>query len=337
MRHKEVDFPLDEGRHHHALEWWYWNGHLWTESSRHFAFMNCLFRLSPKKMGFPLNDLYSAHYLLIDVDNGTKHAKIDYLVRLSDDSFQRDGLLINYTDPLFVSHYLGKTMEEERLGHYHLKDGQVDLYLRSNKPAMLNGGQGYVGLAGESSYYYSLTDLTASGYLTAKERDKPLKVTGRAWMDHQWANTIFRHDSWTWFSLQLSGQIEVLLYEYHNDKRQVFLAQVSEADGQVKLTRKLELRPRERFWRSRKTGKDYFLDWQIRVPDLDLLLNIKAETEDAEMIFGPMSYWEGPISATGHYKQKAVNGLGFQELVGRPALHHPDHLQKLFKEAKKIK
>jgi len=50
---KPITFPKDELAHNLITEWWYWNGNLWDSQKRRYSYMNCLFKVNPKKVKFP--------------------------------------------------------------------------------------------------------------------------------------------------------------------------------------------------------------------------------------------------------------------------------------------
>ena len=56
---------------------------------------------------------------------------------------------------------------------------------------------------GQASYYYSQPFFTVAGRITID--DKPVEVTGQAWMDREWSSQPLASDQtgWDWFSLHL--------------------------------------------------------------------------------------------------------------------------------------
>jgi len=90
--------------------------------------------------------------------------------------------------------------------------------LDSKKIPLMVSGDGYeeVDHGNEfSSYYYSLTRLTVSGFITVNGTTE--QVTGIAWMDHQWGDMIDRTHprlglaiTYEWFSLKLDNNVEIM-------------------------------------------------------------------------------------------------------------------------------
>ena len=63
---------------------------------------------------------------------------------------------------------------------------ELDLELNSLKPVVLQGDRGYSRksqVAGNASYYYSLTRMPARGSI--RIGDETLSVSGAAWMDRE--------------------------------------------------------------------------------------------------------------------------------------------------------
>ena len=60
-----------------------------------------------------------------------------------------------------------------------------------------------------------------------------MKVTGEAWMDHQWGDfATYQEGGWDWFAVQLDDGTDVMLYL------------IRDADGEYASRRWLDRRPR---------------------------------------------------------------------------------------------
>ena len=94
--------------------------------------------------------------------------------------------------------------------------GRATLTLRldADRALVLQGDHGYSRKSdrGQASYYYSQPFYTASGRIVID--DKPVDVTGTAWMDREWSSQPLAADQtgWDWFSLHLPGDEKLMLY-----------------------------------------------------------------------------------------------------------------------------
>jgi predicted secreted hydrolase len=320
---KPIQFPQDELAHNHAIEWWYWNGHLQDKRGNRYSYMDCLFKANPKKVkfpflrGVPVETLYFYHSLITDIKKKKFYPRIDYVSIVSKDSFSKPLLFINFTNPVIVNGYFNNIMHEVEKDHYNIKTEDIELQLDSKKKPLLEGGSGYLRLPNSrSTYYYSLTNLKTEGKIRVGK--KWIEVTGKSWMDHQWANVKYEKDKWTWFSIQLNNNTEIVCIEYGNNKIYK-LASISYPDNKQKHTRNIQFTPLGKQWKSQKTKAEYPLEWKIEIPEFKVDLTAKALVKQQEMLFGTINYWEGPLDIKGKMDGKKVTGVGFSELVGYPS------------------
>lgn len=326
MKFKPVRFPQDGGAHKSIIEWWYFNGHLKDSAGRNYAFMDCLFKADLSRVDIPLLKLpfrksatrpyvYFAHSVISDLTKRKTYKDIQNISFMSSDSFRRPLLNANYLDPLAIpGGYVNCEMTEIAPNKFRIKNAQLDLTLAAQKSPLLEGGRAFIDVCGRKSYYYSLTDLTAAGSLNLA--GKEIKVTGRAWMDHQWADVAYSHDAWNWFSLQLSDGTDIMVIEYKVNEQRAYLVDIIDARGQATHYTKVLLKPSAKTWRSPQTKARYPLEWAIEIPQSKIKLKVEAAIGNQEMIFGAINYWEGPTKIRGSVKGQAVTGHGFMELVG---------------------
>ena len=325
-KYRPIKFPIDESAHNYIVEWWYWNGHLKDERGREYSFMDCLFKVDIKKIKIPffikaITDVsYFSHSLLTDLHHEKFNHRISPISVISDDSFSKPLLYINYLNADMKRGYLNCIMEETERGKYHIKNDDIDLILTSIKKPLLEGGKGYIDLSSNKTYYYSLTNLQTEGRI--KIKDEWVEVSGKSWMDHQWADTKYSLGRWDWFSVQLDNDIEMVCYVYDNGKTKIYEADISYEGGSQEHYKDLEIIPGEECWTSPKSQASYPLVWKIKIPKKDIELELKSRTGDQEMLFGSINYWEGPLSVTGHLGGKKVQGVGFMELVGYPSQYN---------------
>ncbi|HNP75247.1 MAG TPA: lipocalin-like domain-containing protein [bacterium] len=324
---KPIKFPRDESAHHNIIEWWYFNGHLQDKNGKKYAFMDCLFKADAKKVNIPFlkkipyRDIYFAHSLLSDLSQQKTEREVQYLTFLSQDSFQRPELFVNYRNPLeLTNNYTNYAIEKTAPQTYRIKTQNFDLTLKSTKPPLLEGGEGHIKVCGRKSYYYSLTNLSAHGLIKTDQGYST--VTGKAWMDHQWADVSYRQDCWTWFALQLTNQTEIMACQYVDKKNQDTLVDIISATGQHRSPTDLIITPGQEIFRSKLTKAEYPLSWLIEIPSQKISLKVKALIKEQEMVFGTINYWEGPLAVSGSINGRRVRGQGFAELVGYPSQYN---------------
>jgi predicted secreted hydrolase len=224
-------------------------------------------------------------------------------------------LFVNYIDSNFLGGYTVSVMDEQSPFQYRLRSKDFDLHLKSIKKPLLEGGQGYLNLGERSTYYYSLTNLATEGVIRIK--GKEIKVKGKSWMDHQWADAPYAKEKWNWFSLQLKDNTEIICFELVGADKKMALADISYPDGRSEHFGRVILTPIGQEWRSSKTQAKYPLEWLIEIPEKKIKLRVKPLVKNQEMIFGTINYWEGPLEVAGSFSGKKVSGFGFLELVGR--------------------
>ena len=317
---KPIKFPQDEQAHSSIIEWWYFNGHLLGEDGKKYAFMDCLFKADSKKVkipflkSLPTKEVYFAHHVLSDIGNQKSYKKIDPLCLISKDSFKKNLLFINYTASVLMGEYFNSEIIENAPFKYKIRTENFNLDFVSKKSPLLEGGDGFIKVLNKKTYYYSLTSLDTKGEI--KVGDKVIKVKGKSWFDHQWADTFYSQDKWTWFSLQLDDNTEMVCFQYGDDKIHTCLASIMFAEGNTFHTSKIDLINLKDFWTSPDTRTKYPLSWQIKIPELNADFIVEPLIKNQEMTFGFINYWEGPLKISGTFQGKKVSGQGFLELVG---------------------
>ncbi len=320
MSPQKLSFPKDVLPHDSVIEWWYINGNVRDGEGREYAFMQCLFRVDPKRVNLPflekvpLPALYFSHHLVSDIGKKKTVSGVHFFYELPRATQSNDGLLHLALGEMF-------SLEEQKPFSYQLRTGDVGLALHSRKPPMLVNESGWVPVKGIGAYYYSLPGLAAKGTLRLGGKD--IAVTGKAWMDHQWSDApASAEDKWTWFSLQFDDGIDLLACAY-GDKRKFLFATISKPDGTQATTHNITFRPTGEVWTSTETGASYPVSWEILIPEWNMTLETAPKLAAQEVLFGPVNYWEGPIVVNGKLLMangETVNlrGEGFMELVGIP-------------------
>ncbi len=344
---KPLVLPKDESSHNAVIEWWYFNGHLKTESDKEFIFMHCLFKTDPKKVDLPfldklpIPDFYFAHSLLTDVDDKVFKPSISLYPELDKKSFCGKRLFIKAGEEFLF--------ENIRDNEYHFKNQDLDLNLVLKKKPLLVDGKGWIDLGVKDTYYFSFSDLEARGKIRTENGFE--SVSGKVWMDRQWSNGGYHpEDKWTWFSMQFENGLDLLCFEY-GDKQKIRSATICMPDGKQMATRNISFKPLNNIWKSPETKAEYEVEWIINIPELDLKIKTKPKNFNQEIVFGNINYWEGGLKLEAEFGGKKIKGVGFMELLGVPMgeslakiylergreiVNNPELMKKYFKAGKEL-
>lgn len=297
-----VKLPADDALHDNYMEWWYYNGHLQTESGDrynfHFAF-------------FIVNTMITqsvAHLSLLDQQTGR-----------------------HYTDQKVTPGKPGRSIADGfdfDLGGWKMAGGngndrlltnsadfRMNLLLKEASPAVMHGGSGLLdfGAAG-TSYYYSRPRMKISGELELGGEAK--RVTGLAWFDHQWGDFDVNRLGWDWFALQLDDGSDIMIYLLFDSNGTPVLRTASfTRDGKTEIfaAAEFEVKATDR-WISDRTGIVYPMGWRIGFPTKQVELALKpiitASEFDGRSTTNKV-YWEGAVEIEGTH-----SGRGFVEMSG---------------------
>jgi predicted secreted hydrolase len=326
---RKLTFPADHYSHpDFKTEWWYYTGHLETESGKRFGYQVTFFRFGLRDRQNDIKDkpplfteLYMAHFAVSDI--GRK--KFFFRERINRGYQGKAGA---ETDRYLVWNEDWKVEGDLKTHQIDVNDRGTRLSLRltSLKPPVLHGDNGLSQKGegeGRASYYYSLTRVKTEGELTIK--DKTEKVRGLSWMDHEFGSNQLREDQvgWDWFSLQLDDQTEIMLYlirRKDGSPDPYSSGTLVKADG---TTRHLKLQDFQieilERWKSAKSGGNYPMKWRVSIPSEEIKVEIVPEFTDQELITNRstrVTYWEGAVQIRGTVQRKPVVGLGYVEMTG---------------------
>ncbi|TAK07464.1 carotenoid 1,2-hydratase [bacterium] len=326
---RSLSFPKDHFSHpDFKTEWWYYTGHLVTESGKGYGYQITFFRFGlrdrqgEEKNDPPLfTDLYMAHFALSD----KQEKKFLFRERANRGYAGKAGASIHR---YLVWNEDWKVEEKER-GHVieiRDRDTALRLHLTPLKPPVLHGDKGLSQKGegkGRASYYYSFTRMKAEGELEVGGKKE--SVQGLSWMDHEFGSDQLGADQvgWDWFSIQLDNTTEVTLYLMRRKDGSTdpySSGTLVHGDGISRYLGLNDFRVEvlER-WKSPKSGGDYPMRWKITIPTEEIALEIvpffpgqELDTRKSTKV----TYWEGAAKVSGSYRKKPVQGLGYVEMTG---------------------
>ena len=321
----EFQFPRDHGSHpEYRTEWWYYTGHLRTESGKRYGFEVTFFRVGVEPSGavkesrWDLQHVMPAHFAITDV------AAKDF--RYYEKLNRASPFTANSAEDRLDVFNEGWRATTNPDGSWHLlaREGKdaIDLTLRTRKPPAVHGHDGVSVKAegvGYASHYYSMTRLEITGTVNGQ------RCTGQAWMDHEFGSSALRENQqgWDWFSIQLDNESELMLYIIRrNDGTPDVTSSGSliASDGSVIAIRRDQMRitPRTR-WKSKKSGATYPMGWRVELPSFGIALDLRPLLQAQELVTRGsthVTYWEGAVDVEGSFGGTPVRGEGYVEMTG---------------------
>jgi predicted secreted hydrolase len=306
-----IAFPGDDAPHNGLTEWWYFTGHLETPDGARYGFEQVTFKGRRRTLSG-----YAAHAAITDVERG--FFVYDQRSVVENGQVSRAGAGFDLT--------IGNWSMRGAEGHAALRASipgyDYDLTLTALKPAVLHGGDGYVRTkTGVESAYYSRTRLAVVGTLTVD--GVATRVTGLAWMDHQWGEfTQFSEGGWDWFALQLDDDRELMIYLLRDlhDVPSLLVASLVQPDGTVADLTEADVRvDATATWRSPASGATYPSAWTIELPSDSLVLHLVPVLANQELdtrATTQVTYWEGEVIVDGMREREPISGRGYVELTG---------------------
>lgn len=316
-----LTFPRDFGSHPaFRTEWWYATGWLRTDRGEALGFQITFFR-SRQDAAMENPSAFAPRQILI------AHAAI------SDRAFGR-----LRTDERIARAGFGLAEAREGDTDVWVDDWQLvrgdrgysvkvfadsfalELSLQPTQAPLPNGDAGY-SRKGPSptaaSYYYSVPHLDVRGEIA---RDgKRERVTGEAWLDHEWSSEALEPEAagWDWVGLNLVDGSSLMAFRMRDHAGGVRWAAgtLRARDGKTRsfAPGEIEFTPGRR-WRSSRTSNEYPVEWTVRAGDLVFALEplMDDQESDTRRSTGAI-YWEGAVSARA---QGRVVGRGYLELTG---------------------
>jgi predicted secreted hydrolase len=313
---KIFTFPADHGPHpDYRIEWWYVTANLVDPAGVAYGAQWTLFRqaMQPgaQQEGWANQQLWMGHAAVTRADThrvseafargGVGQAGVEAKpFHAWIDSWQMrglDGMLDAVIAPI----------ELNASG----ADFSYALRLDSDRPLVLQGDAGYSRKSerGQASYYFSQPFFKATGSITID--DKPVAVTGQAWMDREWSSQPLASDQtgWDWFSLHLNENEKLMLFRLRQADGHDYLsgnwiedgrsAEIASTDIKMTPTASTAIENRQ-----------VPTAWTIEIPTRGLKIESIALNPKSWMATS-FAYWEGPISFKGSH-----TGVGYLEMTG---------------------
>ena len=325
---RKLSFPGDHYSHpDFKTEWWYYTGHLATESAKRYGYQVTFFRFGLRdrqnemKQAPLFSELYMAHFALSDLTL----KKFIFRERINRGFGDSAGAA---TDRFLVWNGNWKVQGDGVNHAIQVNDRgrQLSLKLRSLKGPILHGQNGLSQKGegdGRASFYYSLTRMQTDGELTLNGKTE--KVRGLTWMDHEFGSNQLSADQvgWDWFSIQLDNNSELMLYLMRRKDGSIdpySSGTLVGADGATKILSNSDFHIQvvDR-WKSPTSGATYPIKWKVTIPADSIELEILPGFPEQELITNRstrVTYWEGAVGVRGTARGILVNGNGYVEMTG---------------------
>src|SRR3569832_1993377 len=191
-------------------------------------------------------------------------------------------------------------------------DFTYSLHLEADRALVLQGEDGYSVKSeqGQASYYYSQPYFKAHGRITID--DKPIEVTGQAWLDREWSSQPLAADQtgWDWLSLHFTGDEKLMLFRLRGPGDRHFTSgKWYSPDGSTRTIASSEIVMSPKAW-SDVAGRRIPTSWDIAIPSLGLTISCLPVNTKCWM-GTRFPYWEGPIRISGSH-----SGVGYLEMTG---------------------
>ena len=331
-----VVLPADDAPHDRLTEWWYDTGHLRAADGRRFGFELVVFRA--ERGGFPVS--WASHLALTDESGHAFHYAQRSEIGPQVDRSPRDGdAALEYafevdgatgTTPWTMAggdgtDELRAQAAGDEVGGDAIAGFRLDLRLAARKPAVLHDGDGWIdfGAAG-GSYYYSRTDMAATGTVTLG--DETLAVEGDAWFDHQWGDFIsVGAGGWDWFAVNLDDgtDLTLSLVRAADGTYPLVYGTLVDADGRARhLDAAAFTVDVTDHWTSPSTGATYPAGWRVALPGEHLAIDLRPTVPQQELDTRATTgvvYWEGSQVVAATRDGRQLGGEGYVELTGYAA------------------
>jgi predicted secreted hydrolase len=315
---REFAFPADHGPHpEFRIEWWYVTANLRDAAGNAYGAQWTLFRqaLQPATglEGWATQQVWMAHAAVTRADT---HRTTEILARGGIGQAGVDAEPFRAWIDAWQLRALDG-FDAKKIAPLELTASAADfsyrLRLTADSALVL---QGFLGFSKKSeraqaSYYYSQPFFTIDGDLTID--DKPVAVTGLAWMDREWSSQPLAPEQrgWDWFALHCTTGEKLMLYRMRENSGKHYASgnwmspnigkNVQLATADIKMTP---------LGTTDIAGRTVPTSWHVEIPKANLSIDCKPLNPKCWMGTS-FAYWEGPIRFVGSH-----DGVGYLELTG---------------------
>jgi predicted secreted hydrolase len=314
---KRLVFPGDHGPHpDFRIEWWYVTANLSDATGAAYGAQWTLFRQAmspgPQAEGWANQQIWMAHAAVTRADThrfsetfargGVGQAGVEAKpFHAWIDAWQMRGREALNSDTM-------SPLELNAAG----PDFAYALHLEAERALVLQGEDGYSVKSeqGQASYYYSQPYFKAAGRITID--DKPIEVTGQAWLDREWSSQPLAsgQTGWDWLSLHFTGGEKLMLFRLREANSRHFISGKwfsPDGNGRTIASSEIVMTPKA----STDVGGHIVpTNWDIAIPSLALTISC-APVNPKCWMGTRFPYWEGPIRFFGSH-----NGVGYLEMTG---------------------
>jgi predicted secreted hydrolase len=317
----ELTFPRDHGAHpQYRTEWWYITGWVADEDGRELGVQVTFFRnrpgvqednpsaLAPKQLMF-------AHSAVAD----TRLGRLRH-----DQRAARAGLSLADTQSgntrVWIEDWSLQLTPDGYIARIPAREFDLELTFRPTQAILLEGERGFSRKGpkpGQASYYYSRPHLAVDG--TIAIQGKTLRVTGQAWLDHEWSSEYLASDAtgWDWIGINLADGGALMAFRMRSRNGRDLWAGGTwrDASGRTSVFAPGDIRFQPvRSWRSPRTNAEYPVAMRVTAGPITLLLDpLMPDQELDSRASTGIIYWEGAVRANHEGREL---GRGYLELTG---------------------
>lgn len=314
---RQLAFPADHGPHpDFRIEWWYVTANLTDANGAAYGAQWTLFRqaMTPgaQQEGWANQQIWMGHAAVTRTDThrfsetfarggigqaGAQASPFDAWI----DAWQmhgREGMSSDALSPLDVN--AAST------------DFAYALHLEADHALVFQGDAGYSvkSAQGQASYYYSQPYFKARGQITID--DRPVEVTGLAWMDREWSSQPLASNQtgWDWLSLHVDGGEKLMLFRLRETGGHHFMSgKWFSPDGKERRLESSEIAMTPKVFTD-IAGRRIPTGWDVAIAPLSLAISCSSLNPKCWMETR-FPYWEGPMRFSGSH-----SGVGYLEMTG---------------------
>lgn len=325
---RALRFPRDAGAHpEFRTEWWYVTGELRASAGAVFGFQVTFFRSRTGVGGngrFAPRQLLFAHAAVTDLGaQRLRHA--ERIARWNGDAAAP--LAAAASDDTRV--HIGDWRLAREGAGYRARVADrgaglaLDLALTPTQPLLLQGEAGFSRKGpdpSQASHYVSEPQLAVRGTLARGAEAPAVAVTGVAWLDHEWSETLLHPEAvgWDWIGMNLDDGGALTAFRLRRRDGSTLFAGGSfrPRGGAARDFAPHEVRfTPGRVWTSPATRGRYPVEWTVDTPAGRFGVRARLDAQELDSRAGTGTvYWEG-LSALADAAGREV-GRGYLEMTG---------------------